>query len=39
MNEVENVAHFGKDVFFFKTTSFEYFVFFDWKKAFADAKK
>ncbi len=38
-NEVENFAHFEKDLFFRKMTPFEYFVFFDQKKAFAKAKK
>jgi len=38
-NEVENSTHFGKDVFLKKTTSFEYFVFFDGMEAFTKAKK
>ena len=38
-SEVENFAHFEKDVFFRKTTPSQYFVFFDRKEAFAKAKK
>ena len=38
-SKVENFAYFEKDVFSRKTTPFEYFVFFDRKKAFAKAKK
>jgi hypothetical protein len=38
-SKVENFSHFKKDVFFRKTTPFEFCVFFDRKEVFGEAKK